>query len=573
LNEVSCRRVAPRAEEIAALERLGGPLPEQPTPAGDVLALLDEIGSPGTVANAGGRFFGFVNGGAVPASLAANVLAAAWDQNAGIRVSSPVGAVLEEIALGWVRQLFSLPPETGGALVTGATMANATCLVAARHSLLERKGWDVEARGLFGAPEFTVVIGEEAHASLKKAMAFVGLGRERVHIVPADGQGRMRAADFPHLKEPALVCLQAGNVNTGAFDPADELCRLAHESGSRVHVDGAFGLWAACAPERKHLTVGYEDADSWATDGHKWLNVPYDCGLAFVRDGNALRSALSLEAAYLAASSLREPMHWTPESSRRARGVEVWAAIKSLGAAGIADLVERTCRHAQRFASALTGRVRDYQRRGNQPGDGFLRKRRSNPSRDGGNSTGRNLLVWWDGVARTHGDAHQCLLLGNHRCGRGTEHCGNPECCPRSWSSWIGSAGIIRCLLTAANAAWRRRDPSNTDVKCLGSETMRTSQNAASGPLNNAQTAGIVGHHVWRWPARIQAMARALTADDILQLVDSLPPRERVRLQRLIAMPQGGDASVYRSVPPSRDEFSADDEPLAWDAEGWEDIG
>jgi len=354
LREVSGRRVAPAPEAIGALKRLGGPLPEQPMPAGDVLALLDEFGSPATVANAGGRYFGFVNGGAVPASLAANVLAAAWDQNAALRVMSPVGAVLEEVALGWVRQLLGLPEETAGALVTGATMANATCLVAARHALLERKGWDVEARGLFGAPEFRVVIGEEAHASLKKAITFVGLGRERVHIVPADEQGRMRPADFPHLKEPALVCLQAGNVNTGAFDPADELCRLAHESGSWVHVDGAFGLWAACAPARRHLTVGFEEADSWATDGHKWLNVPYDCGLAFVRDGGALRSALSLEAAYLAASSSREPMHWTPESSRRARGIEVWAAIKSLGACGLADLVERTCRHAQRFATALS---------------------------------------------------------------------------------------------------------------------------------------------------------------------------------------------------------------------------
>jgi glutamate/tyrosine decarboxylase-like PLP-dependent enzyme len=354
LRQISGRRVAPGPADISALERLRGPLPEKPSPAADVLALLDEFGSPATVANAGGRYFGFVNGGAVPASLAANVLAAAWDQNAALRVMSPVGAVLEEVALGWVRQLLGLPPETAGALVTGATMANATCLVAARHALLERKAWDVEARGLFGAPEFNVVIGEEAHASLKKAMAFVGLGRERVHIVPSDGQGRMRSADFPHLKEPALVCLQAGNVNTGAFDPADELCRLAHESGSWVHVDGAFGLWAACAPARRHLMAGYENADSWATDGHKWLNVPYDCGLAFVRDGGALRNALSLEAAYLAASSSREPMHWTPESSRRARGVEVWAAIKSLGGAGVADLIERTCLHAERFATALS---------------------------------------------------------------------------------------------------------------------------------------------------------------------------------------------------------------------------
>lgn len=353
LREIGRRRVSPAPGAIAALEGLGGPLPAQPAPAADVLRQLDEVGSPATVANAGGRYFGFVNGGSVPAALAANVLAAAWDQNAAMRVMSPAGAALEEVALGWVRELLGLPAGAAGALVTGATMANATCLVAARHALLAQRGWDVEARGLFGAPEFPVVAGEEAHASLKKALAFVGLGRARIQVVPADGQGRMRAADFPRLDEPALVCLQAGNVNSGAFDPAEELCERAHASGSWVHADGAFGLWAACAPLRQHLTAGYEEADSWATDGHKWLNVPYDCGLAFVRDGGALRSALSLEAAYLPASTAREPMHWTPESSRRARGVEVWAAIRSLGAAGVGEMVERTCRHAARFAAVL----------------------------------------------------------------------------------------------------------------------------------------------------------------------------------------------------------------------------
>ena len=355
LDGIGSRRVSPGKEEIAALESLRRPLPAEPEAASEVLRILDEIGSPATVANAGGRYFGFVNGGSVPASVAANVLAAAWDQNGAMRVMSPVAAVLEEVALDWARELLGLPSESAGALVTGATMANATCLVAARHALLEHKGWDVESRGLFGAPEFRIIAGEEAHASLKKAMAFVGLGRNRFEVVPTDEQGRIRARDFPRLQEPALVCLQAGNVNTGAFDPAGEICEMAHESGSWVHIDGAFGLWAACAPARRHLTAGFEKADSWATDGHKWLNVPYDCGLAFVRNGQALRRALSLEAAYLPSSAAREPMHWTPESSRRARGVEVWAAIQSLGASGVADLVERTCRHAQRFANALRG--------------------------------------------------------------------------------------------------------------------------------------------------------------------------------------------------------------------------
>ena len=305
------------------------------------------------MANAGGRFFGFVNGGSVPAALAANVLAAAWDQNAALRVMSPVAAVLEDVGLGWIKELLCLPTEAAGSFVTGATMANLTCLMAARHALLGRSGWDVEAQGLFGAPAFQVIVGEEVHASLRKALAMAGLGRDRVTTVPADSQGRMRSDAFPKLNAPALICIQAGNVNTGAFDPAHEICQAAHASGSWVHVDGAFGLWAACAPERAHLMYGFGDADSWATDAHKWLNVPYDCGLAFVRDNAALYQALNLQAAYLPPGALRDPMQWTPESSRRARGIEVWAALKSLGRAGLAEMVERTCRHATRFAEGL----------------------------------------------------------------------------------------------------------------------------------------------------------------------------------------------------------------------------
>ncbi len=353
LRRIRQRAVAPTLAAITELQRFAEPVPAGPTDPAEVLRQLDEVGSPGTVANAGGRFFGFVNGGSVPAALAANVLAAAWDQNAGLRVMSPVAAVLEDVALGWIKELLGLPNEAAGAFVTGATMANMTCIVAARHALLARMGWDVEAQGLFGAPPFAVVVGEEIHAAMRKALAMAGLGRDRVISVPTDSQGRMRSAAFPKLSAPALICMQAGNVNTGAFDPASEICAAARESGSWVHVDGAFGLWAACAPERAHLTRGFGDAHSWATDAHKWLNVPYDCGLAFVRDGAALYQSLNTQAAYLPPGALRDPMQWTPESSRRARGIEVWAALKSLGRSGLAEMVERTCRHAERFAGGL----------------------------------------------------------------------------------------------------------------------------------------------------------------------------------------------------------------------------
>jgi glutamate/tyrosine decarboxylase-like PLP-dependent enzyme len=353
LRRIRQRGVAPNDTAVANLQRFSEDLPAGPCDPAEVLKQLDEVGSPGTVANAGGRFFGFVNGGSVPAALAANVLAAAWDQNAGLRVMSPVAAVLEDVALGWIKSLFGLANECTGAFVTGATMANMTCLMAARNDLLARAGWDVEAQGLFGAPPFQVVVGEEVHASLRKALAMVGLGRDRVTTVPTDSQGRMRADAFPKLTEPALVCIQAGNVNTGAFDPAAEVCQAAEASGSWVHVDGAFGLWAGCAPDRAYLVKGYNDCSSWATDAHKWLNVPYDCGVALVRNSTALYNALNTQAAYLTPGALRDPMQWTPESSRRARGIEVWAALKSLGRSGLAEMVERTCRHATRFAEGL----------------------------------------------------------------------------------------------------------------------------------------------------------------------------------------------------------------------------
>ena len=353
LAALDARAVAPSSQALAALARFDGPLPEHTSSAMEVLAELDEFGSPATMASAGGRFFGFVIGGSLPVTVAASWLASAWDQNAGLVVTSPINARLEEVALDWVKGLFHLPADSAGGFVTSATAANFCALAAARHALLERAGWDVEAQGLFGAPPITVVVGEEVHASVQKALSMAGLGRERVVRVPCDAQGRMRLEEFPAVTERTIVCVQAGNVNSGAFDPVAGICRRARDQGAWVHVDGAFGLWAAAAPARAHLARGTEEADSWATDAHKWLNVPYDSGLVFTRDAGALRAAMAVGGAYLAQAEDRIPYQYTPDFSRRARGVEVWAALRQLGRAGLADLIERTCRFAERFAQGL----------------------------------------------------------------------------------------------------------------------------------------------------------------------------------------------------------------------------
>ena len=354
LTHIGARPVAPTSAALSALSVFDRPIPERTSPAEEVLAELDEFGSPATMASAGGRFFGFVIGGSLPVTMAANWLAGAWDQNAGLVVTSPVNATLEQVALNWVKELFGLPPGCGGGFVTSATAANFCGLAAARHALLARLGWDVESQGLFGAPPLQVVVGEEVHASMRKALAMVGFGRERVVRVPCDDQGRMRAADLPPIDDRTIVCVQAGNVNTGGFDPIGEICERARPHGAWVHVDGAFGLWAAAAPERAHLTRGVEAADSWATDAHKWLNVPYDSGIVITRDDSPLRAAMSVDGAYLTQSESRIPYQYTPDFSRRARAIEIWAALRHLGRAGLADLIERTCQFAQRFAGALT---------------------------------------------------------------------------------------------------------------------------------------------------------------------------------------------------------------------------
>ena len=353
LNTLGSRPVFPSSAAISRLSKLGGSLPDAPSAPQDVLELLDEIGSDATVASAGGRYFGFVVGGVLPAALAANWLAAVWDQNGMSSVSSPVAAKIEEIVIPWLLDLLHLPEECAGALVTGAMMANFTALAAARHSVLRKSGWDVEADGLAGSPPVTVMVSEQAHPTLLKAASLLGFGHRTLVPIPVDEQGRMISDALPSIAGPTIICAQAGNVSTGAFDPIGEICQRVKATEAWVHVDGAFGLWAAAAPKRRHLTAGVAEADSWATDAHKWLNVPYDSGMVFVRDRSSLETAMTPPVAYLPEADCREPWKYTPEASRRARGIEIWAALRCLGRSGIADLIERSCRHATRFANGL----------------------------------------------------------------------------------------------------------------------------------------------------------------------------------------------------------------------------
>lgn len=352
-KEISDRRVAPSDCDIAALEKLRVPYPQEACDPSEILALLDEAGSPATLATTAGRYFGFVIGGILPAAMAANWLSTAWNQNVALRVMSPISATLEDVAIGWVCEALGLPAECEGGLVTCATMANFTALAAARYALLARCGWNVVEDGMFGAPPIEVVVGQEVHASILKALSLAGFGNQRVTIIESDAQGRMRVDKLPRLPQLAIVCIQAGNVNTGAFDPAADICKWAHEQGAWVHVDGAFGLWAILSPKYAHLVEGFDQADSWGTDAHKWPNVGYDSGIVIVRDRAALRAAMGMSAAYLLPGAGREPMHHAPESSRRARGIELWAALKSLGRSGLRDLIERTCSYAQQFANGL----------------------------------------------------------------------------------------------------------------------------------------------------------------------------------------------------------------------------
>lgn len=348
------RRVKPSPEAVANVERFIEPLPEAGMPDKAVLSLLDDIGSPATVTMTGPRFFGFVIGGSLPVTVASNWLATAWDQNVVMHEVTPATATLERVAMNWLIELFGLPGESAASFVTGATVANFTALAAARHRVYSDIGWNVEADGLIGAPPVTLLVGKEAHPTLMKSLGLLGFGRGTAIQVPVDGQGRMDVSKLPQIKGPTIVCTQAGNLNTGAFDPVGDICDAVRPHGAWVHVDGAFGLWAAASPRLQHLCAGVQRADSWATDAHKWLNVPYDSGVAIVRDAGALKSAMSITADYLLTETeFRNPSDFTPELSRRARGVDVWAAFKGLGRKGVAEMIERCCSNARRFADRL----------------------------------------------------------------------------------------------------------------------------------------------------------------------------------------------------------------------------
>jgi glutamate/tyrosine decarboxylase-like PLP-dependent enzyme len=351
------RPVWARASYEEMLDAMGGPLPATPSDAAEVVATLARLADPGLVATPSGRFFGFVIGGVHPAALGADWLTSAWDQNGGATPLSPANAACESVAAGWLLDLLGLPAGASVGFVTGGMQANFTCLGAARHAVLDRVGWDVERQGLQGAPPVRVLGGADRHDTVDLALRYLGLGTDNVVEVASDDQGRIRldalAEALAAGSGPTIVCLQAGEVHTGAFDPLGEATDLAHEHGAWVHVDGAFGLWAAASPRTRPLVEGMERLDSWATDGHKTLNVPYDCGFAIVRDPVVHRATFGVSAVYLLDSATGDPFELVPEFSRRARGFPVWAVLRALGREGVAELVDRLCRHARRMAEGV----------------------------------------------------------------------------------------------------------------------------------------------------------------------------------------------------------------------------
>lgn len=353
LDTLRARRVYPGESALAALSLFHEAMPPTPCPAEEVLRLLHTHGSPATVAQSAGRYFGFVNGGALPAALAARWLADIWDQNAALSVMSPVVAELESVCEEWLVELFGLPSGTAAGFVGGSATATLCGLAAGRDKILQAFGWDLGADGLFGAPRPRIILGEQAHATVWKALRLLGFGRAQVEIVPADAQGRLRADRLPALDASCLLVAQAGNVNSGSFDPLKEICRRARLAGAWVHVDGAFGLWAAACESTRFLTDGVAQADSWSVDAHKTLNAPYDVGVVLCRNRDALLEAMRIGASYIPDGEQRDGMRLTPEMSRRARVVELWATLKSLGRAGVTDLLERLCRHARRFGQDL----------------------------------------------------------------------------------------------------------------------------------------------------------------------------------------------------------------------------
>jgi len=353
LDHLDGGRVCPDPDAIRALEALGGPLPESPGDPSAILQLLHDVGSRAAVSQSGGRYFGFVNGGNFPVGLAARWLGDAWDQNSALCVMSPAAAKLEEVCEGWIVDLLGLPEGTAAGFVSGSSTATLCALAAARDQLLLRRGWDVHRDGLFGAPRLKVVLGEQAHSSVFKALKLLGIGEGQLCRAPVDEEGRMLPDRLPALDENSLLIVQAGNVNGGAFDPMEALCAPAKRAGAWVHVDGAFGLWAAASKAKRALIQGFEAADSWSADAHKTLNVPYDCGIVLCRDRAALVRAMQASGSYIQYSAARDAMRYAPEMSRRARGVELWATLRYLGRDGVGALVDSLCETAGDFARRL----------------------------------------------------------------------------------------------------------------------------------------------------------------------------------------------------------------------------
>lgn len=352
IHDIEIRSVAPSAQALKNLSAFDEELPLRGKDTLQTIDFLNQFGSPATMASNGNRYYGFVIGGTHTASLAANWLVSAWDQNAGLDITSPVNAKIESVTEKWLTEILPVAEGSTVGFVTGVTMANFCALAAARSAIMQRHGWDVEAHGLYGAPRITVAVGEEVHGSLLKALSMLGLGRERVIRVPSDNNGRMRMDSLPPLDDRTILCLQAGNVNTGGMDDGS-IIQFAKSKGAWVHIDGAFGLWAGASELKKHLARGYHHADSWATDAHKWLNVPYDNGLVICREGNHLRKAMSMQGDYLDQTGQRIPYQFTPELSRRARAIDVWAALRTLGKRGVDDLITRSCVYAEYLSVKL----------------------------------------------------------------------------------------------------------------------------------------------------------------------------------------------------------------------------
>ena len=348
------RPVMPTDAALKVLEALHVPLNPVGCSGEAVLGMLDSIGSPATVATTGGRFFGFVVGGALPVAVAASWLASTWDQNAGNWILSPIAAELEDVAARWLLELFDLPRQAAVGFVTGSTMGAFSAFAAARSAMLKRAGWNVKSRGLNGAPRLRIVASEDLHPTNFAALGYAGFGVDEIEFCPTDSQGRIIPERMPTLDEMTILLLQAGNINSGASDLFTEICPLARAARAWTHVDGAFGLWARTSAEKRHLVAGLELADSWSVDGHKWLNLPQDSAVYVCRDRDAVQDVFGVTATYLVSDARRQPNTFTPELSRRARGVEFWAALKYLGSSGVESLIDRCCKFARQFAEGLT---------------------------------------------------------------------------------------------------------------------------------------------------------------------------------------------------------------------------